>query len=65
MLLCVLTQYSGHGQSDLLLVLFEHLQFVLQLLGRLQGHGEHQEGVVHPGHDTLGLVAVETRDALV
>ena len=50
---------SGHRQSDLLLVLFEHLQLVLQLLGSLETDGEEQEDIVDPGDHTLSLVSVK------
>ena len=68
MLRCVLTesdQCSGYGQSDLLFVLFEHLQLVSELLGSLEAHSEQQEDIIDPGHHALCLVSVKPGDSLV
>ena len=62
MLRSVLTesdQCSGYGQSDLLFVLFEHLQLVSELLCSLEADSEEQQDVVDPGNHALRLVSVK------
>ena len=47
------------GEPYLLLVLFEDVELVPELLRGLQRHRQQQQHVVHPGHHALRLVAVK------
>ena len=53
------------AKSDLLLVLFEDVQFVSELLRRLERDCEEQEDVIEPGDDTVCLVAVKPNQRIV
>jgi len=46
-------------QSYFLFVLLENVQLVPQLLRSLQGHGQKQEDIIHPGNHTVCLVPVK------
>ena len=47
------------GEPYLLLVLFEDVELVAELLRGLQRDRQQQQHVIHPGHHALRLVAVK------